>query len=350
MPPFLSKALLLGIGTLAIHAVVFFWIPLPPSWIEGIHAKGLFPALRYALGAPLSLLPFSFSELLILLLVLLLALALGRLALGKSASPFFSLFLWTILVLGHLYFLGFGWLYRRPPLMARIGLPSIRITQKNLRKEALEWAQQAKRLRCNPPPPSEIPDLSLQAVRRVLPLLRSLPLPPTRLKAVIPEGLLLRFGVSGIFSPFTQEAHFDPGLDPLDLAFVTAHECGHLAGFAPENHASFVAWLALDQSPHPFLRYASAVSALAHLETYLPYGDLQKIRETAGPEVLADRKRARERFASFRWNLGAKVSGIVYDRFLKAQGVSEGVRSYNAFVLLVLAWKEKTAASKKPPR
>ncbi len=350
MPPILSKALILGIGTLALHALVFFWIPLPPSWIEAVHARGIFPTIRYVLGTPLSLLPFSFSELLLLFLALLLAYALGRLALGRGAAPLFSLLLWSLVVLGHLYFLGFGWLYQRPPLMARLNLPRPSITQPSLRDAATGFAREAHSLRCLPPLPQEIPPLSLQAVRSALPLLHALPLPPSRLKAVFPKGLLLTFGVSGIFSPFTQEAHFDPGLDPLDLAFVAAHECGHLAGFAPEDQASFVAWLALSESSHPFLRYSAAVSALAHLETYLQKKDLKKVREAAGPGVMADRRRAGERFTSFRWNLGAKVSGMFYDRFLKAQGVSEGVQSYNAFVLLILAWKNRTGPSNKTPR
>ncbi len=345
MPPFLSKAILFGAGTLGLHALIFFWVPLPASWIERIHARGIFPILRYVLGTPLSLLPFSFSELLILLLTLLVMLTLGRWALGKSLSTLPSLLLWTLLVLGHLYFLGFGWLYRRPSLMARLDLPHPSITQASLGEVALSLAKKAKRLRCPPPAPDRLPALSLEAVQAVLPLLHTTPLPPTRLKAVIPRGLLLTFGVSGIFSPFTQEAHFDPGLDPLDLAFVTAHECGHLAGFAPENQASFVAWLALEHSAQDFLRYVAAVTALAHLETYLNPEQRRKMREVAGSAVWADRRRARERFASFRWNLGAKASGMFYDRFLKAQGVSEGLRSYNTFVLLILAWKEKTAKS-----
>lgn len=337
----IHKALLLGGSSLLLHLAFFFLVPVPTAWVERVHAKGIFPVLRYLFGAPLSLLPFSFSELLLFSLALLLALALGRAALGKSAIPLFSFLAWTLIVLGHLYFLGFGWLYRRPPLMQRLQLTVPSPSRSLLRETALELAQKARKLRCPPPPLEEIPELSLEAVRGVLPELKAPPLPPTRLKPVFPTGLLLHFGVSGIFSPFTQEAHFDPGLDPLDLAFVAAHECGHLAGFAPEDQASFVAWLALDRAPHPYLRYASSVSALAHLETYLAPEDLKAIREAAGPEVLADRRQAGERFASFRWNLGAKVSGMFYDSFLKAQGVSEGVQSYNAFVLLILAWKEK---------
>ncbi|MBM3294339.1 MAG: DUF3810 domain-containing protein [Candidatus Aminicenantes bacterium] len=41
---------------------------------------------------------------------------------------------------------------------------------------------------------------------------------------------------------------------------------------------------------------------------------------------------------------GSTASQVVYDRYLKSQGVKEGLASYDRFVSLVVAWKRRTTA------
>jgi len=125
------------------------------------------------------------------------------------------------------------------------------------------------------------------------------------------------------------------------LPFVAVHELAHLAGFAPEDEANFVAWLACTRSDDPWFRYSGQVAALARFEAQASPKLRKKLRTLAGKEVLADRRRAHKRAAGYR---NAKLSHFAwqtYDKILRSQGQTQGVKSYQLMTRLVLAWQAR---------
>ena len=136
-------------------------------------------------------------------------------------------------------------------------------------------------------------------------------------------------------NPFGLEVLVNPDLLPFERPFVAAHEWAHLAGFADEAEASFVGWLTC-------LRGSEAAQYSGWLNVYW-----QVAGEVAGPErAELDRGLA----SGPRQDLAAVVTRVrdgqlpwlrdagwrVYDQYLKANRVEEGVRSYGAVVTLIL--------------
>ena len=115
---------------------------------------------------------------------------------------------------------------------------------------------------------------------------------------------------------------------------LAAHEYAHLAGFADEADASIVAWLAC-QGGSPALRYSSALAVLPHLLTGLPRahtaGGHRRARGRAcrGLRAIAARLSDQRPWVhAFAWQ--------TYDRFLRANRVSEGVARYDAVARVLI--------------
>ena len=340
--PNVCDSLKLLLVTAALHVLVYLFLPIPAAWVEAVHAHAVFPAMRWVLGAPLSVFPFSVGQIVVVGVVgLALAAATLTVIRRPRAAKRAARALAVALAIGaHVYLLGFGWLYHRPPLSARLGLVAAN-SPAAFQKAALACARDARDGRCTVPAgldAATIRALAVEAVRRVLPELGASALPPTTVKQVIPTGILMHFGVSGVFSPFTQEPNVDPGLDPIQLASVAAHEVAHLAGFASEDEANFVAWLACTRSPEPMLRYAGHVALLATFASAANPTLARQLRQTAGPEVQKDRRRMARRWAVYYSRRLARVQRVVYDKVLRSQGVRSGIHSYGEVVRLVLSW------------
>lgn len=156
---------------------------------------------------------------------------------------------------------------------------------------------------------------------------------------ILPGGTLLAFGSSGVISPWLLEAHVDGGLPAPARIAVAAHELAHLAGFAREDEAEAVGAIAGLRADDPYARYSVALFQLAALARDLP--------PAAAASLMAELpERAREDLAATRRAAAAHRVGwldawrrVVYDRYLRSQGVGEGVESYAAGTrLLARLW------------
>lgn len=107
-----------------------------------------------------------------------------------------------------------------------------------------------------------------------------------------------------------------------------AHERAHLSGFAPEDTASFVAFLTCWRSPRPEVRYA------AWLDLWL---DFRHEPAERSPGV----KRDIAALAAFmKTHRGPEARHVwrAYGGYLKAHGVEGGLQSYNRAAGLALRW------------
>jgi hypothetical protein len=158
---------------------------------------------------------------------------------------------------------------------------------------------------------------------------------PGRLKRSVYGAYFRWSGIDGMVNPFGLEVIRNPDLLPWEIPFIAAHEWAHLAGYADESEANFVGWLiclrsdvAAQYSGWLFLYWQingeSGVDDRRRLAAALEKGPRRDI------DAIADRMRRGElpflRNASWR----------VYDQYLRANRVEEGVASYGAVVTLIL--------------
>ena len=159
----------------------------------------------------------------------------------------------------------------------------------------------------------------------------------------LPAGWLLGFGASGIYWPFTAEGHLDGGLHPIQQPFTLAHELAHGYGFGDEADCNFLAYLACENHPNPAVRYSGFLTYRRYLlaEVYRAYPDfIDSLRQTTPAGMMADQIAIRQALDAYpEWF--PKVQRLAYDTYLKSQGVSEGILSYNRMILLVYAYYKK---------
>jgi len=341
--------LMILLALTVVHAIVFLLDILPTAWVETVHARHIFPLLRWVFAPCSAAIPFSVLEVLAVATVLLVLGTLGEaiVALCRRSRRVrtWKITAAVLLVIVNWYLLGFGWLYQRQPLADRLGL-DLKFDDAAFARAALAEAKATRTSRVEPAPGLDLARIG-QLVREAVVRDRGADapaLPSCRIKTVWPQGLLLRFGVSGVFSPFTHEPTVDPGLDIVDQPYVAAHELGHFLGNALEDEASFVAWRACTGSLEPFVRYSAHLAAVRRFWDQAPPKLKKQIQAELGGEVLADWKRSQKRFLSWRWETAAKLNRVLYDRMLKSQGVSEGVKSYAGMIRYIVAWRERKAA------
>jgi hypothetical protein len=158
---------------------------------------------------------------------------------------------------------------------------------------------------------------------------------PGRLKRSIYGAYFRWTTVDGMVDPFALEVLANPDLLPYERAFVAAHEWAHLAGFADEAEANFVAWLTCVRAGVP-AQYSAWLSLYWQIGGEVSAENRRRLWDEMadGPrrDVLAISERLRRGQLPFLRN----ASWRVYDGYLKANRVEEGIRSYGQVITLIL--------------
>lgn len=153
----------------------------------------------------------------------------------------------------------------------------------------------------------------------------------------LPKGVLLRIKTAGVYFPFVGESNIDAGLHPLQYSETLAHEFSHAYGFGDEGTCSFIAYLALKDASDPFIRYSLLLDYWRTLATnYLRYDneDYQAFRKTLPAGLIADLNAISENRRKYP-SLFPNARNVIYDSYLKAQGIEEGLQNYNRVIMLV---------------
>ena len=156
----------------------------------------------------------------------------------------------------------------------------------------------------------------------------AVPVVPGRPKQTLLGGYFHEISVAGMTDPFFLETLVAPDLIDAERPFVLAHEWAHLAGYADESEANFVAWVTCRHGD-ALAQYSAALTLLAYAEPSRPLRDVLDM----GPKVDLAAIRERYRMTNETLRFAAQQG---YDTYLKANRVEEGVLSYDAVVQLIL--------------
>ena len=150
-------------------------------------------------------------------------------------------------------------------------------------------------------------------------------------------------GFSGYLNPFTGEAHLNENLPPFLRPYVTSHEIGHQLGYAAEEEANMIGYLATHHSSNPAVRYSVYHDLLTYASRELYHADSNAYHELVSKLPLLVKqhsKQARDYYASFR-NPVQRLVNQWYDLYLKANSQSKGVESYNYITAWLIAYAKK---------
>ncbi|NTS43952.1 DUF3810 domain-containing protein [Flavisolibacter sp. BT320] len=157
-----------------------------------------------------------------------------------------------------------------------------------------------------------------------------------------PVGHLV--GFTGYYNPFTGEAQLKTSIPVFLKPFVVLHEIAHQQGYARENEASFVAYLASQASADAHVRYS------VYFELYrdaifecrqTPNAALtETIRANLHSRVKSD-LRELQLYLLRNQNFVEPFMSGVYDRYLKLNNQPKGKATYNEVIAYMVAYMKK---------
>ncbi len=165
---------------------------------------------------------------------------------------------------------------------------------------------------------------------------------PKSLKRSIYSIPLTYMGFSGYLNPFTNESQVD-GLIPKHNYPVTAcHEQAHQIGYAAENEANFIGFLAAVKNDDPYFQYSAYIFALKHCLFELSRRDeslFESKWEAINKGILKNYEESRLFWMSYQ-NPLEPIFKETFNTFLKANSQTAGIRSYSYVVALLVNYFE----------
>jgi uncharacterized protein DUF3810 len=159
----------------------------------------------------------------------------------------------------------------------------------------------------------------------------------------VPKRSLLNYyfrraAIDGMTNPYFLEVIVNPDVLEVERPFVVAHEWAHLAGYANEEEANFLAWLTCVRGNAP-QQYSGWLAAYQLGMTAVPRADRSTISALdEGPRKDLEAIAARYMKSSPAVRRAARGA---YDEYLKANRVGEGIASYDAVVRLMIGVRYK---------
>ncbi|MCP3920518.1 MAG: DUF3810 domain-containing protein [bacterium] len=344
---------LLCFGLLPLGGGLFALAHRYPSEVDHGYSRLIFPPLRRGLSAVSGLLPFSLAELILGIAFTVLVVRVGRglrkLRRGQRSARNLTAHAGaqTLTALGLVYaafLILWGFNYARQPLAESLRLERAPASADDLARLVAGLVDRMNELRTSIVPEdcalagSRDPRLALAfgALSRESSVFDAR-LPRVRRPLLSP--LLSRLGVTGIYSPFTGEPHVDADIPVVSVPFVACHELAHALGFAREDEANFIGFLACRAGGDAAFEYSGCRAAYLHAIRRLLRADRGRAVELAARRSDAVRADSEEaaRFWRAREGVLTEVGRKSNDVYLKSQGESEGVRSYGRMVDLLIA-------------
>ncbi|MBV9646209.1 MAG: DUF3810 family protein [Candidatus Eremiobacteraeota bacterium] len=319
-----------------IVAVALAMLRPPAEWVERHYTNGVYPALDRAARAVTDLVPFALGD--ALLVIVLLALVLwwfrtlqhrtgrGRRLVGLVTGTA------AAVALVYLWFYGlWGLNYHRVPVAHKVivqagavdqahvdafGNRVARMLSANVAGAHAEEGAQADIF-------ASLDSTFDAAIKR---LGDTDPISRPRVKPTIFNFMLGYTGDAGFMDPWTHEVNLYSKQFFFERPATFAHEWAHVAGFADEAEANYVAVLTCINSSHPLARYSG------WLLVWFNLGRDVHVTERVKPQVVRDILAIERRLRMQINPTVARAQAAAYDRYLRANRVTHGIQSYRDFV------------------
>lgn len=341
------RKIVVELGTVGLALAVAF-TPVEPDVIERWFSAGIYPPIQRQVTPLSNLLPFAVLDVLTIAACAAVLTALMRSVRTswqtRQVWPVLRTFvhLTTAAALVYLAFLVlWGFNYRRLPMTERLLVQPGAPASQAVTNLGIEAATQLNALYEDAhqigwgeaPLENETFRGAFAAAQRALS--DAAPAVPGRLKRTLFGPYFRWTSVDGMVNPFGLEVLVNSDLLPYERPFVAGHEWAHLAGYADESEASFVGWLACMRADVP-ARYSGWLFLYWQVNGEVDAAARARLMEAlgAGPRRDVEAIVERVRRGQLPWLRAAGWQ--VYDQYLKANRVEEGVRSYGAVVTLIL--------------
>jgi hypothetical protein len=335
----------LGIVVVAL-AVLAGLAPIDPRLVERWYSTGIYPVIQGLVTPVTNLVPFAVLDVLLVVgvctVVAMLVRSIVQVRRTRKWRPILATMvrLVTLSALVYLTFLViWGLNYRRVSMTDRLVLDRTASAQAILdlgrtsveQLNALHSAAHAEGWRTSPWREHRLRDAYTSVLTR---LSDAVPAVPGRLKLSLLGPYFRWTSVDGMINPFGLEAIANPDLLPFERPFVAAHEWAHLAGYADESEASFVGFLTCIRAATP-AAYSGWLFLYWQIDAEIGSADRRHLAAALQDGPRRDIAAIAERLRSGQVPLLRDAGWRVYDQYLKANRVEEGVRNYGLVLTLL---------------
>lgn len=158
-------------------------------------------------------------------------------------------------------------------------------------------------------------------------------------KPVLLSGLMNYTGICGIYFPFTGEANVNVAIPLSTLPSTASHEMAHQRGFAREEEANFISYLACTAHPDVNYQYSGMLLALTNSMSALYKADPEaftRLSQNYSEGVRKDIEEIRDFWRKYEGPV-ERASEKINNQYLKANNQRDGVQSYGRMVDLLIA-------------
>ncbi|MCX7772303.1 MAG: DUF3810 domain-containing protein [Clostridia bacterium] len=351
------KLRFLFILLIPVTLLIRWLVSLSPTGTEKYFSRGIYKYIMQPVSQLTGLFPFSLAEIVLLFLAIYLPLRLILLivkAIRQKKISVFVPFLANIVMIGSLWYfiqntvwnlnyerLSFAQnagIKTQPSSVSQLeGLCALLINQtNNLRKEVTEDKNGVMTV------PGRFSSISKRSLEGYIVLEKQYTFLGGRYghpKPVLFSRFMSHTNIIGIYACLSGEANIDTDIPDMELASTTLHEMAHQRGFAREDEANYISYLACMAHPDPDFKYSGSVMALQYSMNALYSADKNryfKLAKTYSEAYLRDLKAEQAYWKQFQ-GATKKIADKMNDTYLKLNGETDGVQSYGRMVDLLLA-------------
>ena len=326
-------------AALILLAIAGAIVPVPAAWVERLYSRTLYPALQSRVTSLSNLTPLALLDIASMTALVLLAAALARdwRALGprRAALRAGARLVTGAAVVYVLFLITWGMNYRRVPLEARLDFDRTRISREALRQFATIAIERVNAGYADAHAASFQADSLEHSFADAQRLLGGSRVATTGRPKRSLVGLYFRYAaMDGMTVPVFLEVILNPDILPVEKPSVLAHEWAHLAGYADESEANFLAWISCVRSVDPVARYSAWLDAYLLATNALPR-EMRAALPSLDNGPRQDLSDIAARYARSSLFVRSAARGV-YDSYLKANRVEEGIANYAVVLQLLL--------------
>ena len=335
--------------------IIVKWVGNYSNFVENYYSTGFYPFISRLFRTLFGWIPFSIGDLIYFALIILALTYLyrNRKSIWKNKLAFARNVLMILSVSYFTFHFMWGMNYYRAPLANKLDLTETRDYQ-----ELLDFTQQLIRktndaqlkitndssLAVNIPySHKKIIDKTIIGYDKLKTKHPFLTYTTPSVKTSLFSTGLTYMGYAGYLNPFTNEAQVNGLLPNFRFPVVVGHEIGHQLGYSAENETNFIGYLATANNDDIYFQYAAYAYALGYCLSDIRRADKEefnRLLSTLNPGV----KNNFQEMSDF-WNSYANpmepIFKSIFNSFLKANNQTEGIRSYNAVVSLLVAYHKQ---------
>ncbi|WP_196892788.1 DUF3810 domain-containing protein [Aureivirga marina] len=325
-------------------------------FIENDYSKSIYLHISKILRSIFGWIPFSFGDIVYTVLVIYLIVLVYKLFYRKL--KFFKIYFLkifaTISVVFFIFNIFWGLNYYRLPLYKQLGFSDKSYTDEELMTVTIKLIERTNQLQeeitNSKHKPVEIPhsieDVFLRTKSGFENIHTKFDFPeytPPSIKTSMYSTILSYMGFSGYLNPLTNEAQVNYNIPMVSMPSTSSHEIAHQLGYAAENEANFISFLACTHSNDKYFQFSGYYMAMRYCISNLYKNDreaYEKIRENLNEGVVQNMKIHREINQKYDNDVLEPFIKDIYNTYLKANNQKDGIRTYSYMVKTLINYHE----------